>query len=171
MWCFNIAQTLLQMSSGEIFAHEGKPMCCNADSSWGDMNEETRFPRLDLAKINTYHSIKKITILHVYGYQQQTTVPLIQKKFFFSQLTLLVKRWDKNFKLMYRILQGCALVCRPGYIWSHISFCIITHFSQRKQFQFQGPVRHACINLGAACGRGWLEKVIREINLYFYFSK
>lgn len=56
---FNIASTLLQMSSGEIFSHEGKLMCCNADSSWGDMNEETRFPRLDLAKINTYHSIKK----------------------------------------------------------------------------------------------------------------
>lgn len=68
MWCFNIASTLLQMSSGEIFAHEGKPMCCNADSSWGDMNEETRFPRLDLAKINIYHSIKKITILHIYRY-------------------------------------------------------------------------------------------------------
>jgi hypothetical protein len=39
---FNIASTLLQMSSGEIFAHEGKLMCCIADSSWGDMNEETR---------------------------------------------------------------------------------------------------------------------------------
>lgn len=57
---FNIALTLLQMSSGEISAHEGKLMCCNAVSSWGNMNEETRFPSLDLAKINTHHSIKKI---------------------------------------------------------------------------------------------------------------
>lgn len=56
----NIASTFWQMSSGEISAHEGKLMCCNADSSWGDLNEETRFPSLDLAKINTYHSIKKL---------------------------------------------------------------------------------------------------------------
>lgn len=56
---FNIASTLLQMSAGEIFAHEGTLVCCIADSSWGDMNEETRFPSLDLARINTYHSIKK----------------------------------------------------------------------------------------------------------------
>lgn len=67
---FKIASTLLQMSSEEIFAHEGKLMCCSADSSWGDMNEETRFPSLHLAKINTYHSVKKnFTILNVYGYQ------------------------------------------------------------------------------------------------------
>lgn len=67
---FNIASTLLQMRSGEIFTHEGKLMCCNADSSWGDMNGETRFPSLDLEKINTYHSIKKnFTIINVSGHQ------------------------------------------------------------------------------------------------------
>lgn len=59
MWCL-ILLRLLQMSSGEISVHEGKLMCCNADSSWGDTNEETRLPSLDLAKINTYHSIKKL---------------------------------------------------------------------------------------------------------------
>lgn len=32
---FNIVSTLLQMSSGEIFKHEGKLMCYNAKGSWG----------------------------------------------------------------------------------------------------------------------------------------
>lgn len=31
---FNIASTLLQMSSGEISEHEGKLMCYNAEGSW-----------------------------------------------------------------------------------------------------------------------------------------
>ena len=58
MWCL-ILLRLLQMSSGEISVHEGKLMRCNADSSWGDTNEETRLPSLGLAEINTYHSIRK----------------------------------------------------------------------------------------------------------------
>lgn len=33
---FNIASTLLQMSSGEIFEHEEKLMCYNAEGSWED---------------------------------------------------------------------------------------------------------------------------------------
>lgn len=37
---FNIALTLLQMSSGEIFKHEGKLMCYNADSSRGGGGHE-----------------------------------------------------------------------------------------------------------------------------------
>lgn len=36
---FNIAMAPLQMSFGEIFTHEGKLVCCAADSSWwGQMN-------------------------------------------------------------------------------------------------------------------------------------
>lgn len=74
MWCLILLRLFLQMSSGEILTHEGKLMCCIADSSWGDMNGETRFSSLVLAKINTYHSIKKkkqhnTIIFNVYRHQ------------------------------------------------------------------------------------------------------
>jgi len=65
---FNIAVALLQMSSGGIFTHEGKLVCCAADSSWW---VQMNYPGSESAlskrknnnnkiKINTYHpSLKK----------------------------------------------------------------------------------------------------------------
>lgn len=75
---FNIAVALLQMSSGGIFTHEGKLVCCAADSSWW---VQMNYPGSESAlskrknnnnkiKINTYHPNleKKPSFLFYYFY-------------------------------------------------------------------------------------------------------